>query len=68
MQDEKIIELFFERDEKALKETEAKYGNFCRTVASNILSMREDREECLNDLLLALWNNIPPERPRMHIL
>jgi RNA polymerase sigma-70 factor (ECF subfamily) len=64
MQDEKIIELFFERDEKALNETEAKYGNFCRTVASNILSMREDREECLNDLLLALWNNIPPERPR----
>lgn len=64
MHDEKIIELLFERDEKALAETQAKYGAFCRTIASNILSLREDREECLNDLLLALWNAIPPERPQ----
>ncbi len=64
MNDEKIIEMLFERDEKALDETQAKYGNFCHTVASNILSLREDREECLNDLLLVLWNNIPPERPQ----
>lgn len=64
MTDERIIELFFERDEKALSEIRAKYENFSLTVASNILSMREDREECVNDMLLALWNAIPPERPR----
>lgn len=64
MQDEKIIQMLFERDEGALRGVEQKYGAFCRTVASNILSLREDREECLNDLLLALWNAIPPERPQ----
>ena len=64
MNDEKIIEMFFKRDEAALKETQSKYGAFCYTIASNILSLREDREECINDLLLALWNNIPPEKPQ----
>ncbi len=64
MNDERIIELLFERDEGALRGVEEQYGAFCHTVASNILSLREDREECLNDLLLALWNAIPPERPQ----
>ena len=63
MNDEKIIEMFFERNDGALRAIEERYGAFCHTVASNILSLREDREECINDLLLALWNNIPPERP-----
>ena len=47
MQDEKIIEMLFKRDESALKETQSKYGAFCYTIASNILSLREDREECI---------------------
>jgi len=64
MNDEKIIELYFERDEKALSETQTKYESFCLTVAANILAIKEDREECVNDVLLALWNAIPPERPR----
>ena len=64
MKDEKIIELFFARDESALKETEEKYNSLCHYVAKNFLSVREDREECLNDALLALWNTIPPESPR----
>lgn len=63
MKDDEIIDLLFERKEKALQEVERKYLGFCHTVASNILSMREDRDECINDMLLALWNNIPPERP-----
>ncbi len=63
MKDEKIIELLERRDQSALRAAEEKYGGFCHTVTSNILSMREDREECLNDMLLALWNNIPPEKP-----
>jgi len=63
MKDDKIIEMLFERKEEALREVEKEYLGFCHTVASNILSMREDREECINDMLLALWNNIPPEKP-----
>ena len=63
MKDEKILDLFFARDEKALEEVSEKFGKLCRFVASNFLSMREDREECFNDTLLALWNSIPPDRP-----
>ena len=63
MKDDVIIEMLFERKEEALRDVEKEYRGFCHTVASNILSMKEDREECINDMLLALWNNIPPERP-----
>ena len=63
MDDKRIIELFFARDEKAIEETEKKYGGLCRFIASNILALREDVEECISDVLLALWNAIPPERP-----
>lgn len=64
MKDERIIELFFERDENAIKETEEKYGALCHYVARNFLSLREDREECINDAMLALWNSIPPAKPK----
>lgn len=63
MKDEKIIELFFARDEQALRETQEKYGGLCFYIASNFLTLREDREECVNDSLLALWNSIPPDKP-----
>ena len=63
MTDEKIIELFWARDEKAIAETERKYRDLMLYVVSNILAFKEDREECVNDTLLSLWNNIPPERP-----
>lgn len=64
MKEDKIIELFFARDEEALRQVEQQYGDLCNYVASNFLCMREDREECVNDTLLALWNSIPPERPK----
>ena len=64
MNDEKIIELFFARDENAIKETEEKYTTLCHYVAKNYLSLREDREECINDAMLALWNSIPPAKPK----
>jgi RNA polymerase sigma-70 factor (ECF subfamily) len=64
LKEEKIIELFFARDEEALRQVEQQYGDLCNYVASNFLCMREDREECVNDTLLALWNSIPPERPK----
>ncbi len=64
MDDKRIIELFLARDEEAIKKTQEKYGAICRTIAANILSQREDVEECVNDVMLALWNAIPPEVPK----
>ena len=64
MKDEKIIELFFARDEQALAEVEKKYGALCHFIALSILTVREDAEECVSDVLLALWNAVPPERPK----
>lgn len=64
MTDEKIIELFWQREESAVNETALKYGAYCRVVAGNILSSSEDCEECLNDTWLHAWNSIPPQRPK----
>ncbi|MBQ3227619.1 MAG: RNA polymerase subunit sigma, partial [Clostridia bacterium] len=63
MTDEKIVELFWARDERALGETQDKYKDLCMYVGAQILASNEDREECFNDLLLSLWNSIPPEKP-----
>ncbi|MBQ8258033.1 MAG: sigma-70 family RNA polymerase sigma factor [Clostridia bacterium] len=63
MTDEKIVEMFWARDERALNETQEKYKNLCMYVGTQILASNEDREECFNDLLLSLWNSIPPEKP-----
>ena len=63
MDDNAIIELYFARDEQALRETSDKYGALCLSVANNILGCREDAEETVNDAYLAAWNSIPPARP-----
>lgn len=63
MDDKRIIELFFSRDENAIAETEKKYGDLALYIASSILGSREDAEECVSDVMLALWNAIPPECP-----
>lgn len=64
MDDLSLVELFFERDECALAILEEKYGKACRMIAENVLSDTRDAEECVNDTLLAVWNSIPPTRPR----
>ncbi len=64
MDDHKIIELFFARDEKALSESQIKYGRYCESIAKNILGSDADAEEVLNDTLLRAWNTIPPEEPQ----
>ena len=64
MEDAGIIELFWERSERAIVELGEKYGAFCFAVAMNVLSDAEDAEECVNDTWLRAWNAIPPERPR----
>lgn len=63
MEDAKIIDLFFLRSETAVAELEQKYGTACKLLAFHILNSKEDAEECVNDAYLALWNNIPPNRP-----
>ena len=63
MEDTQIIELYFERDETAITQTDGKYGAYCRKIAKNILSLEEDAEECVNDAYLQAWNSIPPQRP-----
>ena len=63
MDDLQIIELYFARDEQAIKETDRKYGKTCFRVAYNLLSNNEDSEECVNDTYLTVWNKIPPTRP-----
>lgn len=63
MEDSAIISLYFSRSEKAISETDRKYGAYCFTIANNILSSREDSEESVNDTYLAAWNTIPPQHP-----
>ena len=63
MEDGKIIELFFARDEQAIRATNEQYGKLCRYIAGRILSDRSDAEECVNDAYLTVWNTIPPTRP-----
>lgn len=63
MEDRQIIELYFQRNETAITETANKYGAFCHKIAMNILSIREDAEECVNDTYHSVWNQIPPTNP-----
>ena len=63
MDDKQIVALYWARNEQALAETAAKYGNYCFRIAYNILSNREDADECVNDTYLRVWNEIPPTRP-----
>ncbi len=61
--DEKIIEMFFERSEQGIRELDIKYGAICRSLSYNIVNNRQDAEECVNDAYLGAWNAIPPARP-----
>lgn len=63
MKDASIVKLYWERSEKAIKETDLKYGKLCRHLSDNILNDLSDAEECVNDSYLAVWNAIPDARP-----
>ena len=63
MEDQKIIDLYWQRSEQAIMETDRKYGGYCFSVAYNILSNREDAEESVSDTYLAAWRAMPPKRP-----
>ena len=64
MEDALIIELYNRRDERAITETDQKYGKYCFVIAKNILSDDGASEECVNDTWLTLWGLIPPEVPK----
>lgn len=64
MEDQAIIALFEERDERAISESEKHYGALCLSVARDITGSDEDAEECLNDAMLTAWNAIPPAKPK----
>ena len=63
MEDREIVNLYWERNSNAIKETASKYGGYCKAIAKNILGNNEDAEECVNDVLLAVWHSIPPKKP-----
>ncbi len=63
MEDQLIINLFFERSEEAIRELNIKYGSMCKRLANRFLHNEQDVEECMNDAYLAVWNTIPPQKP-----
>ena len=64
MQDIRIIALLQKRDEQALSEIRNRYGNLCFRIAQQMLCNAEDAEECVNEMLLAVWNSVPPNEPQ----
>ena len=63
MDDAQIVQLYWDRNEQAISATSGKYGNYCASIARNILDSREDAEECVNDTYMSAWNSMPPHRP-----
>ncbi|MBQ7692468.1 MAG: RNA polymerase sigma factor [Oscillospiraceae bacterium] len=63
MEDREIVDLYWQRSELAISETEQKYGRYCRAIAMNICGTNEDAEECVNDTWFRAWNRMPSERP-----
>lgn len=63
MDDGSILALYFARSEQAIRETDAKYGGYCYSIAYHILANQEDCEESVNDTYLSAWNAIPPRKP-----
>ncbi|MBQ8718785.1 MAG: sigma-70 family RNA polymerase sigma factor [Clostridia bacterium] len=63
MEDRQIVELYWARDEKAIGETDKKYGRYCHYIAHHILGNDEDAKEVVNDTYLKTWNTVPPHKP-----
>ena len=65
MEDSAIVDLYWQRSDQAISETNQKYGRYCHTIADNICGADEDAEECVNDTWFRAWNLMPTERPRL---
>ena len=62
-EDSEIIALYFSRDQRAITETDTKYGTLCRTISLRIVGDSRDAEECVSDTYMKAWNTIPPQKP-----
>ena len=67
LDDTKIIDLFFERDETAIRYASEKYGNRLRSLSHSIVKDRQTAEECENDTYMEAWDTIPPHEPRSYL-
>ena len=65
MEDAAIVNLYWQRSDRAISETEKKYGRYCHSIAFHICGSGEDAEECVNDTYLRAWSRMPEERPNM---
>ena len=63
MDDETLIRMFKNRDDRAVSELRSKYERLCFRIAGNFLPSPEDAEECVNTAFFEIWNSIPPEEP-----
>ena len=63
MEDNRIVDLYWQRNERAISETAAKYGKYLHSISFQILQNAEDAEECVNDTYNDAWQSIPPHRP-----
>ena len=63
MEDSRIVDLYWARDEQAIDATAKKYGRYCYRIAFNILSNNEDANESVNDTYMGAWRSMPPHRP-----
>ncbi len=63
MEDKRIVELFWSRDERAIRETDSRYGRYLHTIAYHVLASDEDSDECVNDTYYKAWESMPPHRP-----
>ncbi len=63
MEDKDIVALYWDRDERAIAESDVKYGRYCLQISMNILENRQDAEECVNDTYLRAWDAMPPQKP-----
>lgn len=63
MRDADIVKLYWDRDERAIKETDATYGKYLLKIAKNILADIEDSKECVNDTYIKAWHSMPPQKP-----
>lgn len=64
MEDEEIVQLYFDRNQNAISATAAKYGTLCRSISIRIVTDPRDADECVSDTYLRTWNSIPPQRPK----
>ena len=63
MEDRQIVDLYWQRSDLAISETDQKYGRYCHSISYNILHNNEDAEECVNDTWFRAWNLMPDQRP-----